>query len=157
VWDFFVYPTSNRSIQSGSYKAERNSEVVKKAKKNDLVYMDPPYQGTSFTRDHRYLNGLTYDDFVDVLKIMNKTNTSYIISYDGKTGDKSHGKSLPTSLSLKHLHVNAGRSSQATLLGGDDETIESLYLSPALVDRLNNQEKFTPIIQREMQQELIFA
>jgi len=42
-------------------------------------------------------------------------------------------------------------------LGGDDETIESLYLSPALVDRLNNQEKFTPIIQREMQQELIFA
>ncbi len=43
------------------------SEVVKKAKKNDLVYMDPPYQGTSFTRDHRYLNGLTYDDFVDVI------------------------------------------------------------------------------------------
>ena len=147
------------SLLSGitKYSSVDFSEVVKKAKKNDLVYMDPPYQGTSFTRDHRYLNGLTYDDFVDVLKIMNKTNTSYIISYDGKTGDKSHGKSLPTSLSLKHLHVKAGRSSQATLLGGVDETIESLYLSPALVDRLNNQEKFTPIIQREMQQELIFA
>ena len=87
------------------------SEVVKKAKENDLVYMDPPYQGTSFTRDHRYLNGLTYDDFVDVLKIMNNKNTSYIISYDGKTGEKSHGKSLPKSLLLKHLHVNAGRSS----------------------------------------------
>jgi DNA adenine methylase len=133
------------------------SEVVKKAKKNDLVYMDPPYQGTSFTRDHRYLNGLTYDDFVDVLKIMNNKNTSYIISYDGKTGEKSHGKSLPKSLSLKHLHVKAGRSSQATLLGGNDETIESLYLSPALVDRLNNQDKFAPVIHRETQQELMFA
>lgn len=133
------------------------SEVVKKAKENDLVYMDPPYQGTSFTRDHRYLNGLTYDDFVDVLKEMNEKNTSYIISYDGKTGEKSHGKSLPKPLSLKHLHVKAGRSSQATLLGGNDETIESLYLSPALVDRLNNQEQFAPEIQREIQQELMFA
>lgn len=133
------------------------SEVVKKAKKNDLVYMDPPYQGTSFTREHRYLNGLTYDDFVDVLKVMNEKNTSYIISYDGKTGEKSHGKLLPSSLSLKHLSVKAGRSSQATLLGSKDETIESLYLSSALIDRLNNEEHFTPEIQREMQQELMFA
>ncbi len=133
------------------------SEVVKKAKKNDLVYMDPPYQGTSFTRDHRYLNGLVYDDFVDVLKIMNEKNTSYIISYDGKTGEKTHGKLLPNSLSLKHLYIKAGRSSQATLLGSSDETIESLYLSPALVDRLNNEEHFTPENQQEMQQELMFA
>jgi len=133
------------------------SEVVKKAKQDDLVYMDPPYQGTSFTRDHRYLNGLTYDDFVDVLKIMNEKNTSYIISYDGKTGEKSHGKPLPESLSLKHLYVKAGRSSQATLLGKDAETIESLYLSPALVHRLNNQKQLAPVTQREMQQELMFA
>ncbi len=123
------------------------SKVVKKAKMNDLIYMDPPYQGTSFTRDHRYLNGLTYDDFVDVLKILNETNTSYIISYDGKTGEKPHGKSLPNSLSLKHLHIKAGRSSQATLLGSNDETIESLYLSSALVDRLGNEERFTPEVQ----------
>ena len=133
------------------------SEVVKKAKKNDLVYMDPPYQGTSFTRDHRYLNGLTYDDFVDVLKIMNEKNTSYIVSYDGKTGEKCHGKSLPKFLSLKHLHIKAGRSSQATLLGGRDETIESLYLSSALVDRLDNEKQFAPEIQKETQQELLFA
>ena len=112
------------------------SEVVKKANEHDLVYMDPPYQGTSFTRDHRYLNGLSYDDFVDVLKVMNSNNASYIISYDGQTGNKSHGKKLPGSLSLKHLHIKAGRSSQATLLGGNDETIESLYLSSVLVDRL---------------------
>ena len=133
------------------------SEVVKKARKNDLVYMDPPYQGTSFTRDHRYLNGLTYDDFVDVLKIMNEKDISYIISYDGKTGKKSHGKLLPVSLSLKHLDINAGRSSQATLLGSSAETVESLYLSPALVDRLNNEKQSIPDIQQKVQQELMFA
>ena len=33
---------------------------------------------------------------------------------------------------LAHIEVHAGRSTQATLLGRDDDTYESLYLSPAL-------------------------
>jgi len=111
-------------------------EAVKRAKKDDLIYMDPPYQGTSFTRDHRYYNGLAYDDFADALSVMNQSDISYIISYDGITGEKTHGKILPGNLALKHLYIRAGRSSQATLLGSNDETIESLYLSPALVERL---------------------
>ena len=127
-----------------------------KAKEKDLVYMDPPYQGTSFTRDHRYLNGLTYDEFVDALLLMNDKNISYIISYDGATGDKSHGKALPKNLLLKHLHIHAGRSSQATLLGNKHETIESLYLSPALVFRLNDEQSDTETNMDE-QQELAFA
>ena len=40
--------------------------------------MDPPYQGTSFTRDHRYFNGLTYDNFVEALSSMNDKDISYI-------------------------------------------------------------------------------
>jgi len=142
-----------------SNKAQLYSEdfrdVVTRAKKNDLIYMDPPYQGTSFTRDHRYLNGLSYDDFVDALNVMNKKDLSYIISYDGKTGNKSFGKKLPDSLSLKHLSINAGRSTQATFLGNKDETIESLYLSPALVDRLNKYP--IPVVPEYEQQELMFA
>lgn len=113
-------------------------QAVKNADENDLIYMDPPYQGTSFTRDHRYFNGLSYEEFADALFQMNELNLSYIISYDGITGEKAHGKRLPSSLNLKHLHVHAGRSSQATLLGNNHETIESVYLSPALVCRLEN-------------------
>jgi len=41
---------------------------------------------------------------------------------------------LPEHLNLIKIAIHAGRSSQATLLGRDDITIESLYLSPALVD-----------------------
>lgn len=128
-----------------------------KSKANDLVYMDPPYQGTSFTRDHRYLNGLTYDDFVDALIEMNDRCISYIISYDGITGNKTHGKPLPKSLSLEHLHIHAGRSSQATLLGSSDETIESLYLSPALIARLSQDRHRLSISADEKQKELVFA
>ena len=113
-------------------------EVIKEVKIDDLVYMDPPYQGTSFTRDHRYFNGLVYEEFVKELLTMNERKISYIISYDGKTGRKLHGKPLPKFLSLKHLYIHAGRSSQATLLGDKEETFESLYLSPALTERLES-------------------
>ncbi len=131
-------------------------ETVKKAGTRDLIYMDPPYQGTSFTRDHRYFNGLNYDKFVDALLEMNKKELSYLISYDGATGKKHHGKALPNILSLKHLDIHAGRSSQATLMGGNDETIESLYLSPALIDRLDS-EKLKIKLSPRKQQELLFA
>ena len=128
--------------------------VVEKADKDDLVYMDPPYQGISFTRDHRYYNGLSYDEFIDTLQIMNDKDVSYIISYDGQTGGKTHGKLLPYRLSLKHLNIHAGRSSQATLLGYNHETVESLYLSPALVERLNGEERN---LEKESQIQLEFA
>ncbi|MGI9310702.1 MAG: DNA adenine methylase [bacterium] len=132
-------------------------EVIAKAEKTDLIYLDPPYQGTSFTRDHRYLSGLPYDEFVVALQEMNRKDISYIVSYDGQTGNKSHGKKLPRTLSLTHLYINAGRSSQSTLLGNTDETIESLYLSPALVDRLNNEKSRIPKKTRLAQQESVFA
>jgi DNA adenine methylase len=85
---------------------------------------------------------------------MNEKDVSYIISYDGQTGGKTHGKLLPCRLSLKHLNIHAGRSSQATLLGYNHETVESLYLSPALVERLNGEECN---LEKESQIQLEFA
>ena len=113
-------------------------DIVFEATDEDLVYMDPPYQGTSFTRDHRYYDGISFEDFVDTLTTMNKKTISYIVSYDGITGNKKHGELLPNFLELQHHYVRAGRSTQATLLGRNKETLESLYLSPALCERLEN-------------------
>ncbi len=115
-------------------------DVVMTATPLDVVYMDPPYQGISFARDHRYYRGLTYNEFADVLAVMNLNCISYIVSYDGRTGEKYHGKPLPAYLCLQHLEIHAGKSSQATLLGQDRDTVESLYLSPALVKRLESSE-----------------
>ncbi len=113
-------------------------ESIMSATPSDVVYLDPPYQGISFTRDHRYYRGLSYIELVDALTMMNQNGISYLVSYDGRTGEKHHGQSLPSDLELRHLEIHAGKSSQATLLGKRRETVESLYLSPALVNRLDS-------------------
>jgi len=105
---------------------------------DDLIYMDPPYQGTSNSGDPRYLRSLNYESFVDTLYDLNERGIAYVVSYDGRTGTKQFGSSLPRSLNLSQLELAAGRSSQATLLGRSDITIESLYLSPALEARLSS-------------------
>ncbi len=113
-------------------------EVLAAVVREDVIYMDPPYQGTSGERDSRYLAGLTCDDFVRALDGLNSRGLRYAISYDGRTGDKSYGDPLPACLGLAHIELAAGRSSQATLLGRDEVTVESLYLSPALAADLGS-------------------
>jgi len=68
--------------------------------------------------------------------MLNKRNVPFILSYDGRTGKKSYGQSLPEELDMYRLELNAGRSTQATLLGRDDVTFESVYLSKNLVEQL---------------------
>jgi DNA adenine methylase len=113
------------------------ADLLKDATPKDIIYMDPPYQGVCNQRDTRYLNGVSFDRFVETLSVLNDRQLSFIISYDGRTGDKVHGKLLPEHLGLKHIEIAAGRSSQETLLGRDALTYESLYLSPALTRRVS--------------------
>lgn len=113
-------------------------EVLKEIQESDFVYMDPPYQGVCGNRDSRYLSGINFDDFVLALEQLNKKGAAFAISYDGKLGDKTFGKVLPLSLNLKRIEIQVGRSSQSTLLGKDEITVESLYLSPSLSKGLVN-------------------
>lgn len=121
------------TVSCGSYL-----DVIRGAGREDVVYMDPPYQGVCDTHNHRYLAGIEYDEFVDSLNLLNSRGVSFIVSYDGRTGSKSHGRVLPKHLQLTHHEVLAGRSTQATLLGRSEDTYESVYVSPALESRLNN-------------------
>lgn len=119
-----------------SFSSKNYRDVVSHAAKADLVYMDPPYQGVCGDRDSRYLASVQFCEFVEVLEQLNERHIRYIVSYDGRTGRKIHGVRLPDHLNLIHMELNAGRSTQATLLGRKDATFEALYLSPALADEL---------------------
>ena len=112
--------------------------VLRDCKKGDLVYLDPPYQGVGGGRDSRYAPKVDHATFCDALGSLNEKGCLFVVSYDGRTGTKVYGEPMPKSLKLVHIEIHAGRSSQATLLGRDSETFESLYLSPALVQSVGN-------------------
>ncbi len=107
-------------------------EILESARPGDLVYMDPPYQGVVNTHNHRYRHGIAFEEFVSAIEKLRRKGIPFIVSYDGRTGNKRYGRSLPVSLGLTHIEIPAGRSTQATLLGRDDSTYESLYLSPEI-------------------------
>ncbi len=115
-------------------------DVLKAAEPSDLIYMDPPYQGVCGNRDARYYSGISHEGFVGALQELTSRNILFIISYDGRRGDKMFGEFLPDSLGMTRIEIEAGRSSQSTLLGLREVTFESLYLSPALTARLGDPE-----------------
>ena len=121
-------------------KAEVSCEdyraVLCSLRSDDVVYMDPPYQGVCDRHNHRYVRGVDYQEFVESLAGLNEAGIPFLVSYDGRTGDKTHGRLLPKSLKLHRLEIQVGRSTQATLLGRDEVTVESLYLSHTLLGRL---------------------
>lgn len=107
-------------------------EVLEQIQYGDFIYMDPPYQGVCGNSDSRYLSGINFDDFVLALEQLNRKGAAFAVSYDGKLGDKAFGRVLPKRLNLERIEIEVGRSSQSTLLGKEETTIESLYLSPSL-------------------------
>ncbi len=118
------------SVRHGDFQ-----DVLESATENDVVYLDPPWQGTSKKNDPRYAYLLELGKLVEELSFLNQRGVPYLLSFDGSCGDKVYGASLPPWLNLEKVALKAGRSSQATLLGRNDETVESLYLSPALVQK----------------------
>lgn len=118
-------------LHAGDYRS-----VLAQVMPGDVVYLDPPYQGVCANRDPRYIEGIKGDEFITELEHLNQRQIAFILSYDGRTGNKTFGRPLPVSLDLLQIELNAGRSSQATLLGREVITYESLYLSPALVKRI---------------------
>lgn len=111
-------------------------EIFEAVHTGDLVYMDPPYQGVSNVRDNRYFSGVSFDEFAKNIEILNQKGIAYLISYDGECGGKKYGEELPRELGCKKVLLNAGVSSQSTLLGKNQTTLEALYISENLLPHI---------------------
>ena len=124
-----VFAVSSLLKGKSRFSALDCREVFEMARQGDLVYMDPPYQGVTDSRDNRYYSGVPFDEFVTSIEILNRKNVDFLISYDGECSGKEHGEDLPKYLGCKKSLLNAGASSQATLLGRKAVTFEALYIS----------------------------
>jgi DNA adenine methylase len=118
------------------YSSDYN-DILNIATKDDLVYLDPPYQGTGKNGGFNYSANINTENFINALSELNNREIPFILSYDGRTGNKTYGVPLPTSLNLSKIEINAGRSSQATLLNRIEITFEALFISPALEKQID--------------------
>jgi len=109
-------------------------DCVRRAGPRDLVYMDPPWQGTTEGTDKRYHQGMPRQRVEELLADLNARAVPWILSYDGRSGDRTYGEPLAPELWGAHLELHAGRSSQSTLAGRSEHTVESLYVSAELAD-----------------------
>ncbi len=124
-----VHAISGLLKSKAQFMATDYRDVLEMARPGDLVYMDPPYQGVSNVRDCRYLSGIDFESFVEAIDTLNYRGIDFVISYDGKCGEKEYGNDLPDWLDCEKVYLNAGVSSQAVLLGKKDITYEALYIS----------------------------
>jgi DNA adenine methylase len=109
-------------------------DLAVRAGPDDLVYMDPPWQGTTEGPDKRYHQGFDRSRLEVLLADLNEAGVPWVLSYDGRSGDKTYGPPLDEALYGAHAFLDAGRSSQATLVGRADRTLESVYVSAGLAD-----------------------
>jgi DNA adenine methylase len=122
----------NTKASGGEFEA-----ALAEATTNDLVYLDPPYEGTSSGINKRYFKGVDRNRLIAILKDLNQREVPYLLSYDGCCGTTTYGSPLPEDLNLTRLELVAGRSSQATLSGRSEITVESLYVSKNLTHQVS--------------------
>lgn len=135
-----IFEISSVLINKAEFYSQDYKTILNTASQGDIVYMDPPYQGVCGDKDSRYFAGIIHNEYVEELRKLQSRGVSFIVSYDGKLGDKVYGEKIPEDVGLEHIYLNAGRSSQATLLGKKDITIESLYVTK---DLLPNERKMS--------------
>jgi DNA adenine methylase len=115
-----------------TFHSKDYEQLLDMATDRDLVYMDPPYQGTAKNGGFRYLENLNHNDFMISLSKLNLRNVPFILSYDGRTDNKTYGDELPKDLKLHKIEIDAGRSSIATLHSRNERTFEAVYISDNL-------------------------
>jgi DNA adenine methylase len=134
-----VYAVSALLKGRATFCAADYREVLKTVRYDDLVYLDPPYQGVTDARDRRYFAGVAFDEFAEAVETLNRKGADYLISYDGECGGKAYGEDLPKELGCTKILLNAGLSTQATLLGKRSTTYEALYVSRNLYSYIYSQ------------------
>jgi len=96
------------------------------AKKDDFVYLDPPYAGNQ----QRYIEDLDLVRFFGTLEDLNRRGVNWALSFDGRRGLKNLVHAVPPKLFKRQMMISSGNSAVNKVLNGSVEEVEeSLYLN----------------------------
>ena len=91
--------------------------------KGDFMYLDPPYANTK----GMYFGGIDLNKFWDYLR---NVKCSYLLSFDGISGDVNNTAEVPKDVFDKHVYLKSGNSSFKRIVGNSKDSMvyESLYI-----------------------------
>ncbi len=99
-------------------------ETTKTATKNDIIYLDPPYENTR----GRYYGTIDYEEFYTYLEGLNKKGIRYVLSFDGMRGNKEYQTGIPKELYVHKIMLASGNSSFKKVMDKSREPVyEALY------------------------------
>lgn len=119
MWSYFVKDVD--FVQS-DYR-----ETLASVKKNDFVFLDPPYGGTKgrYTRDVFDL-----EEFFQELSRLNSIGAKWILTFDGMAGGRSYKFDLPKELYEDKIYVKTGNSPFTKMMRTTiDAVYESVYFN----------------------------
>ena len=113
-------------IQNTEFIADDYTVTTLSAKTGDIVYLDPPY----FHTKGRYFGTIDFNRFLEYLEDLNRRGIKYLLSFDGKRGEKDYTVDLPKELFKRHEFISSGNSTFKKVIDKETEKVfESLYLN----------------------------
>jgi DNA adenine methylase len=102
-------------------------QTLSAVKTGDVVFLDPPYAGTK----GRYMpSKFNLTEFYDELERLNSIGAKWVLTFDGKAGERSYLESLDKSLYKVKLALPTGNSPFTKLMKTSlDRVMESVYLN----------------------------
>src|SRR5574344_244002 len=119
-----IFNWSNK-IKNTNFHYKDYKDLLKTCTDKDFIYLDPPY----FHTNSMYYGNIDYDEFVDLLRALNHKHIRFMLSYDGKRGDKSLEVDLPQDVYKNHIFINSGLYSFNRLQNKNVFVQESLYMN----------------------------
>lgn len=99
-------------------------KILDTVKKDDFVYLDPPY----FNTKGQYLqNTINYNELLNFLNVLNEKSIKWILSYDGNNDNKNY-KEIPKDL-YKRKELLPSQSSFRKLRNDNSKVYESIYIN----------------------------
>jgi DNA adenine methylase len=124
---FGVVERWSRCIQDVIFQVADYRETLSVARAADLIFLDPPY---ACNRGRYRPDAFDLQSFFAELERLNRVGAQWMLTFDGRAGERVYEGGVPRELYRHHLGVPTGNSPFTRLMGTAlDAVTESVYLN----------------------------